>query len=61
MERNTLVAIVLSAVVLFTYQTIFTPPKAQESLNNSQVLNNKEVKQINPRPIKFAKTHKPGK
>ena len=30
MERNTLLAIVLSALVLFGYQAIFVPPKQAE-------------------------------
>ncbi len=37
MERNTLLAIVLSAAVLFLYQGIFAPPKPQKSLINSQI------------------------
>jgi len=36
MERNTLLAIVLSALVLFTYQAIFIAPKQAESIKNSQ-------------------------
>lgn len=37
MERNTLLAIVLSALVLFTYQAIFVAPKQAETAINSQV------------------------
>jgi len=36
MERNTILAIVLSMVVLFTYQTIFVAPKQAELLKESQ-------------------------
>jgi YidC/Oxa1 family membrane protein insertase len=38
MERNTLLAIVLSALVLFGYQAIFIAPKQARPSNNSQVL-----------------------
>ena len=36
MERNTILAIVLSAVVLFTYQAIFVAPKQPDLLKNTQ-------------------------
>lgn len=36
MERNTLLAIILSAVVLFSYQAIFIAPKQEKLLRNSQ-------------------------
>ncbi len=36
MDRNTLLAIVLAAAVLFAYQTVFVPPKAPPSVNNPQ-------------------------
>ena len=38
MERNTILAIVLSALVLFGYQAIFVPPKQSEPLKNSQTI-----------------------
>lgn len=50
MERNTLLAIVLSAVVLFTYQAIFVPPKPPGILNNSQSTAAQSVSTINNPP-----------
>src|ERR1017187_4881509 len=47
MERNTLLAIVLSALVLFSYQAIFVAPKQQEILKNSQVLEKQSVSATN--------------
>jgi len=36
MERNTILAIVLSMVVLFAYQTIFVAPKQAQTVNSAQ-------------------------
>jgi len=47
MERNTLLAIVLSAAVLFTYQAIFVPPKPVEMLKNPQSTAVQSVSAIN--------------
>src|SRR5438046_1911203 len=43
MERNTVLAFVLSAAVLFVYQAVFVPPKQISSINNSQIFVNKVV------------------
>ncbi len=53
MERNTLLAIVLSAVVLFSYQAIFIAPKQAELLKNSQLsaAQNVTEKSISPNII----------
>jgi YidC/Oxa1 family membrane protein insertase len=50
MERNTLIAIVLSALVLFAYQSIFTPPKLPETVNKLQVNGIKDVKDVTTPP-----------
>jgi len=42
MERNTFLAILLSVVVLFTYQAVFVGPK-QKQLKESQVISNQEL------------------
>jgi YidC/Oxa1 family membrane protein insertase len=47
MERNTLLAIVLSAAVLFTYQSIFVAPKQAELLKNAQIIDTQRVSVIN--------------
>jgi YidC/Oxa1 family membrane protein insertase len=47
MERNTLLAIVLSALVLFGYQAIFVAPKQNELLKNSQVIETQTVSTTN--------------
>lgn len=47
MERNTLLAIVLSAIVLFTYQAIFIAPKQAALLKNSQSTAAQNVTGIN--------------
>jgi YidC/Oxa1 family membrane protein insertase len=43
MERNTLLAIVLSVAVLFVYQSIFVPPKRNGIVNNSQISATQEL------------------
>jgi YidC/Oxa1 family membrane protein insertase len=50
MERQTLLAIVLSALVLFTYQAIFVAPQQVQKLKNSQSVATEEVKTINTSP-----------
>ena len=47
MERNTLLAIVLSAVVLFAYQAIFVAPKQAGMSKNSQSTGAQSVSTIN--------------
>jgi YidC/Oxa1 family membrane protein insertase len=48
MERNTLLAIVLSALVLFSYQAIFVAPKQAELLKNTQTNAAQSVINENP-------------
>ena len=50
MERNTLLAIVLSALVLFSYQAIFAPPKQSDLLKNTQSIANNGVRETNNSP-----------
>jgi len=50
MERNTLLAIVLSAAVLFSYQAIFVAPKQAGLLKNSQSTAAQSVSVINNPP-----------
>ena len=47
MERNTLLAIVLSALVLFTYQTMFVPPKQAIVQSNAQINATQEIGSTN--------------
>jgi len=44
MERNTILAVALSALVLFGYQVIFVAPKQAESQKNSQVIAAQDLK-----------------
>jgi YidC/Oxa1 family membrane protein insertase len=58
MERNTLLAIVLSVVVLFAYQAIFTPPKQQATAINSQNIANINVTdKTSPQPTVSANSN----
>ena len=50
MDRNTILAIVLSALVLFSYQAIFVAPKQTELLKNTQAIENKDVVQTSVVP-----------
>ena len=43
MEQKTLIAIILSVLVLFSYETIFEAPKRAKMLREAQVVVNKEV------------------
>ncbi|MDE2221676.1 MAG: YidC/Oxa1 family insertase periplasmic-domain containing protein [Candidatus Omnitrophica bacterium] len=56
MERNTLVAILLSAALLFTYQALFVAPKPLHTLNKSQLTQKNEV--INEENIKESQPKK---
>ena len=47
MERNTLLAVILSALVLFSYQAIFTPPKQAEVAKNTQPIVTQSFSTIN--------------
>jgi len=57
MDRNTLLAIVLSAVVLFTYQAIFVAPKQVEVLKNPQVNAVEPVITVNSTPQAASANH----
>ena len=46
MERNTLLAIALSALVLFGYQAIFVPPKHENPQINAQVIATQVVSNV---------------
>jgi len=50
MERNTLLAIVLSALVLFTYQAIFVAPKHAPLMTNAQIPEVQGVSAISSNP-----------
>jgi len=47
MERNTLLAIALSALVLFSYQAIFVTPKQAELAKNAQIIAPQAVSSVN--------------
>ena len=53
MERNTLLAIVLSAIVLFTYQALFVPPKQPDLPKNTQPIAAQGIKETNSSPEKI--------
>jgi YidC/Oxa1 family membrane protein insertase len=53
MQRNTLLAIILSVCVLFGYETIFMGPKRAQMLKDAQISKNKEVAS-NSAPVQTA-------
>jgi YidC/Oxa1 family membrane protein insertase len=57
MDRNTILAIVLSVLVLFNYQAIFVAPKQAELLKNSQSTATHSVSSINAIPVSMSQNN----